>query len=123
MSWWVSVNDPETGEPISVESFEEGGTQVMGGSTEADLNITYNYSPHYYRVLTGSNDGLRGLDGWTAARALPVLVAGVAELSEDIDDDYWAATEGNARRALDILRGWCEQAVAQGKSTAYLRVS
>jgi hypothetical protein len=122
MSWWVSITDPETDQYMVVEPFTEGGTYVLGGSYDADLNITYNYSSHYYRVL-GLEDGLRGLDGKDVAFALPILEKGVEALEEDYADDYWEPTEGNARRALVTLVQWCKQAVDAGKDPALLRVS
>ena len=122
MSWWVSITDPETDQYMVVKPFSEGGTYDMGGSSDADLNITYNYSPHYYRVLD-LEDGLRGLNGKDAAFALPVLRKGIESLEEDVADDYWAPTEGNARRALVTLAEWCQQAVNAEKGHALLRVS
>lgn len=122
MSWWVSITDPETDQYMVVEPFSEGGTYVMGGSSDADLNITYNYSPHYYRVLD-LEDGLRGLDGKDAAFALPILQKGVKALGTNDSDDYWESTEGNARRALLTLVEWCKQAVDAGKGHAKMRVS
>ena len=65
-----------------VESFTEGGTYILGGSNEADLNVTYNYSKRYYRVL-GLGDGFRGLDGMKDEEALPILERGIAALADD----------------------------------------
>ena len=122
MSWWVSITDPETDQYMVVEPFSEGGTYVLGGSSDADLNITYNYSAHYYRVL-GLEDGLRGLDRAEAVSALPILRDGIKKLGTDESEDYWEATEGNARRALVVLADWCQQAVDAGKGHAKMRVS
>ena len=65
MSWWVSLND-KNGNPLKVASFVEGGTIVVGGSREADLNITYNYGPLYYEHLD-VRKGLRWLSKKTGA--------------------------------------------------------
>ena len=46
MSFDISLNHPETGKIAEVENFTEGGTYAIGGSNEADLNVTYNYSKH-----------------------------------------------------------------------------
>lgn len=42
MSWDICLND-EDGQPVEVEQHEEGGTFALGGTTRAELNITYNY--------------------------------------------------------------------------------
>lgn len=120
MSWWISVNDPD-GTPLIVEPFEAGGTYAMGGSSEADLNVTYNYGKHYYRVL-GLEDGLRGLDGMKAEDAVPILERGIAELGDETDPDYWKPTEGNAKAALITVKSWCEQSLKQ-ETPAFIRVS
>jgi len=111
MSWWAGLHG-EDGEYLPVESFSEGGTQVMGGSSEADLNVTYNYSNHYYRVL-GLEDGFRGLDGMKAEDALLVLERGIAALSDETNSDYWKSTEGNAKAPLVMLKAWCEQSLRE----------
>jgi len=100
--------------PIIVNKFEAGGTYTLGGSRSADLNVTYNYSLHYYRVL-GLEAGIRGLDGVSAVDALPILTKGIAALGNDQSNDYWEPTEGNAKAALEILQDWCEQAVEDGR--------
>ena len=106
MSWWVSLSDD--GGQCSVESFTEGGTYKVGGSSEAELNITYNYSKHYYQHLDKDN-GLRALDGQRAGDWIERLESAVKELGTERADDYWAATEGNAGHALNILLSWAKQ--------------
>lgn len=93
---------------VQVERFQDGGTQVMGGSTEASLNITYNYSPYYYEVLDKEN-GLRFLNNKRAGDVIAVLESAVAALGTYRDDDYWAKTPGNAGFALSILLAWARQ--------------
>ena len=48
--------------------------------------------------------GIRTIYGLTGAESLPVLDAAIAQLGDDVDADYWAPTEGNAKRALLKLR-------------------
>jgi hypothetical protein len=36
----------------------------------------------------------------TGADSIPVLSLAAAQLQNDVDDDYWKPTEGNAKRAL-----------------------
>jgi hypothetical protein len=92
--------DPVTMAPLLLPEphFMRGGTYCLGGEPTAALNVTYNYAPHYYRVL--GEGGLRGFDGKSAAETIPLLAAGAAALGDDVDPDYWKPTEGNCKRAL-----------------------
>jgi len=36
----------------------------------------------------------------TGAESIPVLQKAADQLQDDVDRDYWQATEGNAKRAL-----------------------
>ena len=36
----------------------------------------------------------------TGAESIPVLEKAIAPLGDDVDDDYWKSTEGNAKQAL-----------------------
>ena len=71
----------------------------MGGSAEAWLNITYNYSPHYYRLMD-KEKGIRVLYGMTGAESIPLLQKTISSLKDDVSDNYWEPTEGNAKRSL-----------------------
>ena len=75
-----------------------GGTYAAGGTTEAWLNVTYNYSKHYCHVF--GEKGIRTIYGMTGQESIPILEAAIEQLSEDEDPDYWKPTEGNARKAL-----------------------
>jgi hypothetical protein len=117
MSYDISLRDPATGETAIVPDGHDlrGGTYVSGGTDEAWLNVTYNYSRHYYRVF-GAN-GVRTIYGMTGRESVPVLDAAIAQLGEDTDSDYWTPTEGNARAALENLRllaRACPDAVRNG---------
>ena len=105
MSWWVSLKCPYCGQTLPVEKHSEGGTYVVGGSSEAELNVTYNYSQHYYTALNG-DDGLRWLDGKVAKDVVGDLQTAVASLGMERSEDYWEATPGNAGYALSILHRW-----------------
>lgn len=107
MSWWVSLDDAK-GKPLTVGRFEDGGTYVLGGSTEANLNITYNYGEHFRAVF----DGMRfrdALDGKRAQDVIPMLERAVQQLGVVRSPDYWEAVAGNAGHALNILLGWARQ--------------
>jgi hypothetical protein len=104
MSWWVYLND-ENGNPVEVPSHNEGGTITLGGSTTAELNVTYNYSRFFRQVFP---EGLNWLYGKTGAETIKPLERAIAELGTEQDFDYWASTPGNAGHALSILLGWAK---------------
>ncbi len=105
MSWDVDLK--QAGKIMQVDRHEEGGTYLMGGTTDASLSITYNYCRYYYRHL--HNRGLMHINRKRARTVVPLLERAVNELGTDRDDDYWKATPGNAGYALSILLGWARQ--------------
>lgn len=106
MSYDIRLCDPVTHEALQTDVPHDmrGGTYAMGGTTELWLNVTYNYGKHYYRVL--GEKGIRTIYGMTGAESIPVLEAAAAKLSDEVSDDYWEATEGNAKRPLFSWRRW-----------------
>lgn len=108
MSYDLYLCDPITKEPLTLDAphHMRGGTYAKGGTTEASLNVTWNYAQHLYRVFGGDSPtgGIRSLYGKTGAESIPMLDAAIAKLGDDVHDDYWKATEGNAKRALVQLR-------------------
>lgn len=103
MSYDIELRDPITQEVLQLDAphHMRGGTYAVGGTTEASLNVTYNYAKHFYAVL--GEQGIRRIYGMTGAESLPVLREAMARLQDDVDDDYWKSTEGNAKRALTQL--------------------
>ena len=101
MSYDIKLVDPVTKNVLILEEphHMRGGTYAIGGTTKAHLNVTYNYC-HIFRTALQSDDGIRAIYGLTGAESIPILVAAASTLSDDIDDDYWAPTEGNAKQAL-----------------------
>jgi hypothetical protein len=100
MSWWVSLHDV-TGEIYTdVSKFEEGGTFVVGGSTEADLNVTYNY---------GKLFDFKSLYGKTGEESIPLLEEAVKKYGTIQNEDYWEPTEGNVGFACSVLLAWAKQ--------------
>ena len=106
---------------VSQHTRQDGGTQVMGGTNDCQLNITYNYSKYYHQVfpvrynqqgnstVTTETTGLRWLEYKTGAEAIPILEECIQRLGTERSDDYWKATEGNAGYALSILLGLAEE--------------
>jgi hypothetical protein len=85
-----------------------GGTYAMYSTAELWLNVTYNYAPHFYRLL--GEKGIRSIYGMTASDSLPILRAAAEQLGDDVDEDYWQPTEGNAKAALRNLIALAEMA-------------
>lgn len=100
MSYDIWLVDPVTKERLETDAPHQmrGGTYALGGTTRLHLNITYNYSPLYYRAF--GEKGIRTIYGMTGADSIHVLQAAAAQLGDETDSDYWKATEGNAKRPL-----------------------
>ena len=125
MSYDIYLSDPVTHEPLELEVAHHmrGGTYAMSGTTEAWLNITYNYADWYYRPgvfarTKKASKGIRTIYGMTGAQSIPILQRAIAKLeslNEDISDKerrgceeqgatgYWMPTRENAIRPLHQL--------------------
>ena len=117
MSYDISLTDPVTGETLQLDAPHH----MRGGTTEAHLNVTWNYATHYYRVFPprpvredikgdqhnagddGMVGGIRSIYGLTGAQSITVLRSAIAWLGDDTHPDYWHPSEGNAKRALTQL--------------------
>ena len=111
MSYWVYLENKK-GESVRVSRFTDGGTCAIGGSCEAELNITYNYCQYYYPFLKGylgKKEGLKWLHGKKAKRTIRKLKKAVSVLGIKQDNDYWKSTTGNAGYALSVLLKWAKQ--------------
>jgi len=99
MSYDIYLKDPVTQERLLLDSphHMRGGTYQIGGCPEAHLNVTYNYYPHFKSL---GEKGIRTIYGLTGAQSIAVLRACADKLGDDVDDDYWKPTEGNAKKAL-----------------------
>jgi len=81
----------------------KGGTFAQGGTTEAWLNITYNYAQFFYKHIN-SRRGIRWIYGRTVKEVLPVLRKAMVDIGpEGRSDNYWDKTPGNASVALQTL--------------------
>lgn len=102
MSADIYIKDPETNETymLDVEHGFRGGTYAIGGTREAWLNITYNYSGLYHSIW---GHGLLEFDGMTVAEAKPLMITAIERLGAVRSDNYWEATWGNAGAALQDL--------------------
>lgn len=104
MSYDIYLTDPATSDTIKFAEprLMVGAIHELGGTTQAWVNVTWNYRPHFLRVL-GPN-GIREIYGKSGAETLPLLQAAIEQLGTDVPSDYFEPTEGNARRALEQLR-------------------
>jgi hypothetical protein len=123
MSYDIKLVDAVTGDTLKLDAphHMRGGTYAVGGTTRAHLNVTYNYYPQFSRVFDvltqprpKAPEWLRK-DGRTGQRRAnhlrpdrrrehAVLDKAIGLLADDVDPDYWKATDGNAKRALVHLR-------------------
>ncbi len=104
MSYDVYLKDATTGEVLNLPAPHQltGGTLVVGGTTEAWLNVTYNYGKHIREAL--HPDGIRWLYGQRARDTIQALSEAILALGVERSDDYWEPTPGNAGAALfDLL--------------------
>jgi hypothetical protein len=101
MSYDLGLKDPITKQWIELDAPHQmrGGTYCTSGTSSAKTNITYNYGKFFRRVLCPENS-IRLLYGMTGAESIPVIKEAIEQLGDDIDDDYWKPTEGNAKRSL-----------------------
>ena len=102
MSWWISLQDKDGKNIDTDEVRSEGGTYRLGGQSEAELNVTYNYSQHF---------DFKKLDGLSAVEAEKILLDAIGRLGNDADEDYWKPTEGNAKRAIQALLDFAHYAI------------
>jgi hypothetical protein len=116
MSYDIYLVNPVNGEKLILDAPHQmrGGTYALGGTYEAHLNITYNYGVHYRRIFGdedaqlstfdklfgGGQTGIRKIYGMTGAESIPILQTAADLLKDDVDEDYWNPTEGNAKQAL-----------------------
>ena len=105
MSYDVDFCDPVSKKVIELDEphFMRGGTYAIGGTKELTLNITYNYSGNYSK----HNFSIKDLDEKTALDVIPELERVISELGDDVSDNYWDATDGNAKKALIQLLTMC----------------
>ena len=123
MSYDLYLRDPVTRKQLEVPAHmmyggnirceEIGGRLVPTTTTEAYLNITYNYSSYYYDAFPGAEDnreqykkdrekygiteiqgGIRSLNGLTGLQAVPVLEEMIRRIERKYRDlEGWIDTE------------------------------
>ena len=103
MSYSVRLVDPDTSDtcvfPFPMCWHE--ATYPVGGSTAAELSITWNYSTHFQQALHAN--GIEFLNGMICEEAIAHIQYAVSELGATPDHDYWESSPGNAGFALQQL--------------------
>lgn len=122
MSYDIYLRNRVTKETVHFDTPHQmaGGTYAVGGTTEAWLNITYNYAQWYYKdgVFPNNgedNSGIRSIYGLSGADSIPVLehaIKTLESMTEDLSEEeiqeykdrgagsYWTPTRANAIRPL-----------------------
>ncbi len=110
MSWSFDLCDPVTKEVLVTDEkhFMFGATICVGGDNAMTLDVTYNYSDIINNVIESEYGYAYFFNGKTGAETIPILKDAISKLSNDVDDDYWKATEGNAKRALSQLLAFAQ---------------
>lgn len=110
MSYDIELVDPVTRERLTTPDDSvhhiKGGTYALGGTSDMWLNVTWNYSKIFQKAFQ-IDDGINILEGKSGAEAIPMLTEAISRLADDVDADYWKATEGNAKRALHGVLALC----------------
>lgn len=118
MSYDIELKSPVSGETILLDNphLMGGGIRAAGGTREAWLNVTYNYSEWYRRAgvfpdQNGESLGIRAIYGLTGAESIPVLKSAIEKLRdcyEELSNEerheyeakgcagYWLPTKTNA---------------------------
>lgn len=111
MSYSVSIVDPVTEEVLHTRDnfthYIKGGTYSLEGTSELWISITYNYAKIFSEAFK-NKDGIKSINNKNVSDAIPILNKAISSLKDDIDNDYWKATEGNAKKALKGLLALCE---------------
>lgn len=130
MSYDISLLDPVTKETLQFDAPHQmcGGTYCVGGTTEAWLNVTYNYSKWYskpgvFADTSEDSQGIRTIYGMSGAESIPVLKKAIKVLElldEDISEEerkdceengavgYWLPSRENAIRPLYSLLAFAQ---------------
>lgn len=97
---------------ISVPSHVEGSNVVIGGSTEASMSITYNYSKLWGLALRANGHKWQGMLQFLTVEKAGQLSNRLAIIIDELglrqNDNYWLDTPGNAGHIASVLLKWCE---------------
>lgn len=140
MSYDIYLKERATGETIElpVKHIMTGGTccadydEITGlftvqATTEAWLNVTYNYTQYFRDATEGDsrfygedvegkyvNMGIRGIYGKTGAESIPMLkdmaerIQSKVATESIVSNDYWTASAANAVKPIYQLLAFAE---------------
>lgn len=105
MSYCIELTDPVTGAVLDLDAPHQmrGSTYPIYGTTRCAFGFAYNHAQILHVVRFG---GIMALNGMSGAESLPILDAIIGTLGNDVDPDYWKATEGNVKRAMHVMRAF-----------------
>jgi hypothetical protein len=105
MGYDIYLVNTKTKKTVKVPLHREGSTFALGGSEEAKVAITFNYSEFFYEHID-KEKGLEWLNGKTGLEVAPKLATAICKLGQTADDNYWKSTPGNAGKSLNVLLKW-----------------
>lgn len=79
----------------------DGETYSFDEEELATHGVTYNYGSILWRIL--GDGGITKIYGLTGKESIPILENAISQLGDDVDPDYFVATEGNVKADLCIL--------------------
>lgn len=104
MSYSVSLT--VDGEEVDVPHFMEGPILPIGGTSKADMSITYNYA-EVYAIFEFSIWDLNGRVAKDMVQKMKDIIARIPPGARKFTD-YWAPTPGNAVVPLKLMVEWSE---------------
>lgn len=106
MSYDIYFRDAVSEEIIILQYKHQmfGATYCLGGTKELRFNITFNYAGIYDQY----GFHVAQLSGLSAVAAMPIIEGVISKFDDDVTDNYWEATEGNAKKALVSLLTMCQ---------------
>ena len=117
MGWGIRLKQGD--HVVQTDRHTFGSTYAVGGSTDARMSVTYNYSNQYGQSgvqtpepWTDHGGEVRTdfspwwLHGRTGRETAPVLMQVVQALGTERGPDYWTSTPGNAGHAMAVLWLW-----------------
>jgi hypothetical protein len=96
MSHQISLLD-ERGVPASVDPFEDGVLQTIGGATDAEVNVPLEYDAIFK---------FKTLNGRKAGDTIQWLEQSVIACGNKRDPNIWEPTRGNVGAMLALLLLW-----------------
>jgi len=108
MSYSIRYID-DVANTFPIDPLFEGGILTVGGQTDTQLNVTYNYSWYYYMFLD-EKEGIRWLYKKKGKDCIERLTKAIKPfIKHEPYTDYWADTPGNCIKPLKIFLEWCQE--------------